>query len=251
MYFAPVIIASAALLLVTSGRTRVLAIVAVISGVVAMMLAQALAAIVAVAVGLCAMITLFAPKRALLVLPLLAVAGAFLFARTGAGARVHEMVAIANDGHVPPAIADRFIISAAAFEMFKDAPLAGAGPGGFEWLFFDYKTRVENKRPELRGIVQGNAGEAHNDHLQLLAEGGLIGYAVYAAALIGVAALSFRPADEQRARFARLAALPLVLTLAVLGLAAFPIHIASSRTAFLFVAGLVTSWSYEREERRS
>jgi O-antigen ligase len=93
-----------------------------------------------------------------------------------------------------------------------------------------------------------NFGEAHNDHLQVLAGTGLVGYGFMLAAIALLASRSFiRRADDddERARFARLASLPLAIGFSVSALAQFPLELAAALTAYLFYSALCVAWSTE------
>jgi O-antigen ligase len=59
----------------------------------------------------------------------------------------------------------RLMLWRAALQMWRDAPLAGVGPGLFDYRFREY-------RPEN---LQGRPDRAHNDYLNLLADWGIIG----------------------------------------------------------------------------
>ena len=247
MYFAPVVIAAAALAIATKRPIRFVAALVAMLGIGAVVIAQTLTALAAIGVGLVAMLIVLFRRRALAAVALLVVAGGVVLFVSEPGHRLTEMATQLRHGQVPVAISGRAVMASTAIEMFKDAPLFGVGPGNFAWEFFPYKLKVEERTPALRSVMQENAGEAHNDHLQMLAEGGVPGYAIYVIALIALAAISFREGDDDRARFARFAALPLAVTFAVLGLASFPLHVASARTIFLFAAAAATAWSHERE----
>lgn len=61
----------------------------------------------------------------------------------------------------------------ACFIMFSQAPAFGKGPGFFYSHFMEYRRAVWFSRPPLR-LPERPALQAHNDYLQLLAEGGLL-----------------------------------------------------------------------------
>jgi O-antigen ligase len=87
-------------------------------------------------------------------------------------------------------------------------------------------------------------GEAHNDHLEIAAETGVVGYLLYLAALSMAAAPSLqKPSTNPRAQFARLAALPVVTVLFISSLAHFPLQLAASTTIFVCTFGLTNAWS--------
>ena len=94
-----------------------------------------------------------------------------------------------------------------------------------------------------------NFAETHNDHLQVLAETGLPGYALL---LAGVLLLAF-PGSRRHKRnakggtrveqtLARNLRLPLATAFVVLALGQFPLQLAAPRFEFLMLAGLCIAW---------
>jgi len=134
----------------------------------------------------------------------------------------------------------------AAVEMFRDHPILGNGPGTYKFFYMPYRQRLTGKYPGV--LLQGsdvNFAETHNDHLQLLAETGLPGYALFIAGCVVLVRVSKRSDGErdERTRLANDLALPLVIALFVLALAFFPLQIAATRHLFLTMAALITGWS--------
>ena len=136
-----------------------------------------------------------------------------------------------------------------AAEMIRDRPLTGVGPGGFAYNFFDYKLRLQQRRRELfEHTTEMNYGEVHNDHLQVAAETGLPGYALFLAALVLIGSAS-RPkerpageADASRAEFVRLLALPLAVSMFILAIAQFPLELMAPTHAYLWAAAAIVAW---------
>ena len=242
MYFAPVAIAAVAVLLAARGWLRVLATVTAIAAIGAIGISQTLTAFGALAAGLATLALVALRRKAPIALAAIVVAGGIALMTTPAGFRIREMGMQVGRGHFPPTLAGRAVATLSAVEMFRDAPLLGVGPGSFAWEYFPYRLRVDDRWPELRGLAQENFGEAHNDHAQLMAETGVVGYLIFLAALVALGAVSFRDGGDERSRYARLVALPTAVTLFVLALALFPLHIAPARMALLFIAATVTAW---------
>jgi O-antigen ligase len=137
----------------------------------------------------------------------------------------------------------------AGLEMARDHPLFGVGPGCFAYDFFDYKLLVQQRHRWLYGpqVTQYNFGEAHNDHIQILSETGLIGYALFAAAIVLLASGSRRPrqpADggSERAELVRLLSLPVAVSLAVLAITQFPLELVAPASAYLWTAAVICAW---------
>ena len=154
------------------------------------------------------------------------------------GIRAHDYAA-ASSGRVTPFIA--------AAEMAKDHPLTGVGPGCFGFEYFPYKVAVERSHPHLRATYSTNFnyGEAHNEYLQTVAEEGLIGLAIFIAAIVILARTSRRAADDD---IVRTLGLPLAVAIAILCLAHFPLHLAAPTIVLLYVATLCISRTSEEPE---
>jgi O-antigen ligase len=144
-------------------------------------------------------------------------------------------------------LTDRLAPFAAASLMTQDHPWIGVGPGAFGWNYFTYKVRAEQRHPELRkawsrGI---NYGEVHNDHLQVLAEGGVVGYALFLTCVILLASISWRQRIGDApppAKFALLLALPLAVLWLVVSIAQFPLETTAVRMIIVHFAALCATW---------
>jgi O-antigen ligase len=153
------------------------------------------------------------------------------------------------------ATAGRLTAFVAASMMAMDHPLFGVGPGCFRWAYFEYKVAAERKHPSLAKAWSAdfNFGEAHNDHLQTLAEGGLPGYALFVAALVVLAASSRRKTsnenedEPERDSLVRTLALPMSAAIAILCLAHFPLHLAASTVVIIYIAVLCIAWGAHAE----
>jgi O-antigen ligase len=134
----------------------------------------------------------------------------------------------------------------AAGYMFRDHPIMGVGPGCFKWEYFPYKVKINALYSKLVVGWGINFGEVHNDHLQVLAETGLPGYAIFIAAAVLLGAASLRPvhnpAPSAEARFSRLASLPLVAGFLIAALGQFPLELAATNTVNLFLFALCCAW---------
>lgn len=128
-----------------------------------------------------------------------------------------------------------------AVRMFLDAPLTGAGPGSFRWAALPHW-------PDTRNLTSS----AHNEYLQVLAEGGLVWAVPVWAAMIGTAFLLLRAVRDQETGAAiepgrRAAILAAIGTAGILGLHAgfdfdwdFPVllvALATSATVLLYEVG--------------
>jgi O-antigen ligase len=171
--------------------------------------------------------------------------------------RVSVGIKAASSGNVNLLLSGRPVAFAAAYEMFKDHPITGVGPGCFKFSYFQYRFKVEEKYPSIAASLpiyqRMNFGEVHNDHLQLLSETGVPGYALFVAACVMLARCSSRKgtrADASqgesrmlRSETARLLALPTAVALVVSALGQFPLHLAAPLFTYLFVGGTCLAWS--------
>jgi O-antigen ligase len=131
-----------------------------------------------------------------------------------------------------------------AVTMFSERPLVGVGPGGYAAKYMSYKLAGDERHPEWMTLGNTNFGEAHNDHLQLLAEAGLPGYALFLAFAGSVALLSWRvrKRTEEPAVFVGMFALPAVVGFSVAALAQFPMHLTAPSSVAVFAAALCHAW---------
>ncbi len=110
---------------------------------------------------------------------LLAAAVAGLMVETDLGSRVASYVARARGGDVLEA---RGALWLAGREMFLDFPLTGAGFGAFPEVFFRYTPPGALAR----------FAQAHNDYVEVLLEGGMIGMALLAWLIVGFSVRAWR-----------------------------------------------------------
>jgi len=153
------------------------------------------------------------------------------------------------------ATSGRITAFVSASMMAIDHPFFGVGPGCFRWAYFEYKVAAERAHPSLAKAWSAdyNFGEAHNDHLQTLAESGLPGYALFVTALVAVAASSRRKKNSEnedemeRDTLVRTLALPTSVAIAILCLAHFPLHLAASTVTIVYIATLCVTWGAHAE----
>ncbi|HEX3581334.1 MAG TPA: hypothetical protein VH087_06205, partial [Thermoanaerobaculia bacterium] len=162
--------------------------------------------------------------------------------------RLQAVVGQFRAGDYAEATSGRVTPFLAAADMAKAHPLLGVGPHGFAWEYFPYKIKVEKEHPKLARAYAHifNFSEVHNDHLQLIAECGIVTYVLLLLAVIGVVARAQRTGGhEDRSAFARTAALPLAIAMGVLCLAHFPLHLTAPALMFVYFGALIYGWSDE------
>ena len=123
----------------------------------------------------------------------------------------------------------------AAKDMFLDRPITGAGPGVFKFQYMAYRLEQPGRySDELIAASPLNFREVHNDHLQILAETGAVGFAVFIAALATI--LRRRPDDP----FGLALRIPLVISVIILMMWQFPLQLAAPRLMIILFAAIAT-----------
>jgi O-antigen ligase len=171
----------------------------------------------------------------------------------GSRARFQRLFTNTSAGRLPEITSFRVVPAAAAWEMFRDRPLVGLGPGMFSATFMSRKVQTDEAFPQWIRPKNQTFAQVHNDHLQVLAETGLPGYLLFLTALTLLGAVTFRVpvASDARVRFARLFAFPAAFSFAVLALAQFPLQLTSPMVADLYLAALCFAWTTNAEARAS
>ncbi len=127
----------------------------------------------------------------------------------------------------------RVDICRATWEMFKDNPLAGVGLGGYWAAIPQYHDASGEYTPQ----------QAHNDYLELLASGGVVGFAVlvwFACVFLARARAVLRSGDPFR-RAACMGALAGLFGVAVHSLFDFGLHLTINAALFVLLAVIATS----------
>lgn len=251
-------IASFVLAAITSGREGILNGVVATILFAALLASQTISAIVAYVVALivfCIIADRNPAKRGLLFVGVMFVAATLLGLANRSAVRVmiprFEAKASAFlHGDLDMLASSRIGPFLTALQMFMDRPVTGVGPGAFHYEYFSHRIAAERRYPTLVSpkAERTNFGEVHNDHLQVLAETGLIGYLLGLMSIAHIGSLS-RPRRNpgipiaRRAILARHLALPLMSGLVVLAVGQFPLELAAPRLTFIFVAALCCAWS--------
>jgi O-antigen ligase len=181
---------------------------------------------------------------------IVAVAAVSLVPSTPPGRRVHNWIEALSNRQYDVIFSQRLPPFLAAAEMCRDHPLTGVGPGCFKVHYMSYRLKIDAEYPRawLASYPEMFA-EAHNDHLQLLAEAGIPAYALFLFAIgaIALPAIRIRPVNDLatadfRHVFARELRLPLAAAIFIVALAQFPLQLAAPRTMFLYFAALCFAW---------
>jgi O-antigen ligase len=159
----------------------------------------------------------------------------------GRGARELRDAAIQRD--YQRLFSERLLPFLAATEMTRDHPLLGVGPGCFRYHFMAYRVALATKYPAAwtRGFPM-NWGTVHNDHLQVAAETGVLGFLLFLVALGRLARRLPLGGMTPRAAFARTLRWPLVTAIFLVCLAQFPLELAAPRLMFLTLGAICVTW---------
>jgi O-antigen ligase len=165
---------------------------------------------------------------------------------TSFGRRARDLVTAMKARQYDVVLSNRIPAFLCAIAMWRDHPISGIGPGAYKNEYMQYKLSLRDT-PTRKWLSDSTEffATAHNDHLQLLAEGGVPAYGIL---LVALAVLSGRfwqrddTSGDERRSFAREMRFPLALTAFVLMLAQFPLQIAAPRMVILYFAALSLTW---------
>jgi O-antigen ligase/cytochrome c-type biogenesis protein CcmH/NrfG len=143
-----------------------------------------------------------------------------------------------------PSIKSRLLIWNTTFDMIKDSPILGIGLGAFELNYLKYQAGFLESHPEYIN-VNGKAGEAHNEYLQMAAELGLIGLLLFLL-IIGLfykSSLNFiRKINQDRKRLIILGLGLGITSTLIHSLASFPFHVPALGAVFFLLVGLTMAY---------
>ncbi|HEY2322593.1 MAG TPA: O-antigen ligase family protein [Thermoanaerobaculia bacterium] len=186
-------------------------------------------AVVAMVAGLVVFGLVHSRRAAVIVLAALVIfAFVVLSPATTLGREMRDLGHAAVNRDLQTLFSERLVPFLTAIDMTRDHPLIGVGPGCFKYHYMPYRVALFGRYPDAwtKGYPM-NWGEVHNDHLQVAAETGLPGYALFLAAI----ALC---AGRKKSAFRW----PLAAVIFVLTLAQFPLELAAPRLVLLTLGAL-------------
>lgn len=151
-----------------------------------------------------------------------------------------DSIAVELDRKTADTFTLRPAIWRATWELIKDHPIAGVGFGGYGIAITRYHVASGEMTPQ----------EAHNDYLELLASGGVVGVAIglwFSVALVRTAKRKLNKLRSDTAaagsasfeRAATLGALAGILTVAIHSLVDFGLHITINAVVFTVLVAIV------------
>jgi putative inorganic carbon (hco3(-)) transporter len=228
----------------SSGRRRWTYLVIAVLLVAGMVASATRTALISFVAAMIVLAVLQARRAAIaIVAVLLVVALAVGSPSTTIGRSVRELGHAAMQRDYQRLFSERLLPFLAATEMTRDHPLLGVGPGAFRYHFMAYRVAIAKKYPPewTRGFPM-NWGAVHNDHLQVAAEAGLVGYVLFLLSLSLLARRSKPGSAEPRATFARALRWPLATAVFLVCLAQFPLELAAPRLMLLSFGALCITW---------
>jgi O-antigen ligase len=186
-------------------------------------------AVVAMVAGLVVFGLVHSRRAAIIVLAALVIfAFVVLSPATTLGREMRDLGHAAVNRDLQTLFSERLVPFLTAIDMTRDHPLLGVGPGCFKYHYMPYRVALFGRYPDAwtKGYPM-NWGEVHNDHLQVAAETGLPGYALFLAA---IALCAGRKRSALR--------WPLAAVIFVLTLAQFPLELAAPRLVLLTLGAL-------------
>ena len=139
-----------------------------------------------------------------------------------------------------PSINTRLLIWKTTFNMIKDKPLLGSGIGTFKMNYLDYQAVFLQKYPDYIKY-SGKAAEAHNEYLQILAELGIPGFAVFLSILFVFYSLALKYLKEKHNNKDKIIVFGLLMGITsflIHSLLSFPYHVPILGSTFFIFLGL-------------
>ena len=249
-YLAPAALAAIVMTVTADGKRRRIIYVAISALLVAGVAASATRTAIGALIIALIVFALFHSRRVALAIGaiVLGIGLVMLSPATTLGRGARQLADAASKHDYQLLFSERMLPFLTAFEMARDHPLVGVGPGCFKYHYMPYRVAMIGKYPAewTRGYPM-NWGEVHNDHLQVAAESGLPGYALYLAAIALCAGWGRRSAGSptREAEFARGLRWPFAALIVTISIGQFPLELAAARLMLLTLGALCLTWDRE------
>jgi O-antigen ligase len=240
-------------------RYRWPALIAAVILALGIMASQTLTSMIAVGAGIVVMVIVHSARRGIaVVLAVAALMALFVFAYAPLRTRVGAMAERVRIGQFDEAMSNRLTPWLVAWRMSVANPVMGVGPGCFAWEYFPFKIETEQRYHKLLGLDRLqpgysryasviNFGEAHNEFMEVLAEGGWPALLILIASLLVIASNSKRSeSSDERAAVARYLGAPFAVTAGLSFAGGFPLQLAASYVVLIFIAATAAAWARAR-----
>lgn len=161
----------------------------------------------------------------------------FMYVGYVAGDRVMERFK-----HFGPGLESRLAFTRATYKMGKDFPLTGAGLGTFEFVFPHYQDF------DVDALVD----YAHNDWMQLFAEGGCVGFFIIGAGIIWFMYISIARWRKRRDPFSvgiGLGGMGAMVAISIHSLSEFNLHMPANAFLFVLIVAIIYLVLHSRRHR--
>lgn len=150
----------------------------------------------------------------------------------------------------PDSAYGRVLIWKITMEMIKDKPVFGAGFNRYKVDYNNYQAAffAAEQRDDYKKWVAGNVHHAHNEYMQILAEKGIFGFALFigilAFALWGYIKSAKPPPDgsnRSTTEILRIGAVASLISISIIALFAFPFHIVPTYVIFFYFLSILSA----------
>jgi O-antigen ligase len=145
----------------------------------------------------------------------------------------------------------RLLTWAAGFEMWREHPLIGVGANNYDTAFPEARARFSASHPNsgLVGLIEERLVErAHNEYIQILAELGAIGFALFVVFCVALIMAAWRVLRQAQSPLALGGVCSLVVFALSSGASSVSFRWMGSGLIFFFAAALVSHFSARRTQ---
>lgn len=151
----------------------------------------------------------------------------------------------------------RLLMNSVSLEMIGTHPLLGVGADNYGMEFNKFREQYAGSHPEDPNLAYGEVGivgHAHNEFLQIAAELGLVGVAIFAWFLAGIGVIALRALHDLRngrSPVAAAAVIGLMMFLASSVFSAYSFRLMQNGLVFFFVLAVAAKAVSRKREPRS
>jgi O-antigen ligase len=148
-----------------------------------------------------------------------------------------------------PNTSTRLLTWAVGFEMWRERPLTGVGANNYDTAFAEARAQFSISHPNsgLVGLIEERLVErAHNEYIQILAELGAVGFALFVAFCVALIIAAWRVLRRAQSPLALGGVCSLVVFALSSGASSVSFRWMGSGLIFFFAAALVSHFSKER-----
>ena len=150
----------------------------------------------------------------------------------------------------------RSLMNSVSLEMVRSNPVLGVGADNYGFEFNDYRRQYAALHPDDPNLTWGEVGivgQAHNEYLQIAAELGIVGFAIFAWLLAGIALLGWKALQRVRSGRGSLypvaAALGLAMFLVSSMVSSYSFRLVQNGFVFFFVLAVAVKMLLPRDRR--